>query len=78
MINLMVVRILNIEIKLTCFLLCDKNFLTPCKYIKAYSERQIKIVFMHEFLKKKSTFVNVYKKNNKYGSDSIEEYTERR
>jgi len=39
----MVVRILNIEIKLTCFfLLCDKNFLTPCKYIKAYSERQIK------------------------------------
>ena len=33
---------------------------------------------MHEFLKKNSTFVNVSIKNNKYGSDSIEEYTERR
>ena len=33
---------------------------------------------MYEFLKKNSTFVNVSIKNNKYGSDSIEEYTERR
>ena len=33
---------------------------------------------MHEFLKKNSTFVKVSIKNNKYGSDSIEEYTERR
>ena len=33
---------------------------------------------MHEFLKKNSTFVNVSIKNNKYGSDSIEEYTEGR
>ena len=33
---------------------------------------------MHEFLKKNPTFVNVSIKNNKYGSDSIEEYTERR
>ena len=31
---------------------------------------------MHEFLKKNSTFVNV--SNNEYGSDSIDEYTERR
>lgn len=27
---------------------------------------------MHEFLKKNSTFVNVSIKNNKYGSDSID------
>lgn len=33
---------------------------------------------MHEFLKKNSTFVNVSIKNNKYGSDPIDEYTERR
>lgn len=34
---------------------------------------------MYEFLKKNSTFVvNVSIKNNKYGSDSIDEYTERR
>ena len=33
---------------------------------------------MHEFLKKNSTFVNVSIKNNKYGSDSIEEYTEQK
>lgn len=32
---------------------------------------------MYEFLKKNSTFVNVSIKN-KYGSDSIDEYTERR
>ena len=33
---------------------------------------------MHEFFKKNSTFVNVSIKNNEYGSDSIDEYTERR
>lgn len=33
---------------------------------------------MYEFLKKNSKFVNVSIKNNKYGSDSIDEYTERR
>ena len=33
---------------------------------------------MHEFLKKNSTFVNVSIKNNEYGLDSIDEYTERR
>lgn len=33
---------------------------------------------MHGFLKKNSTFVNVSIKNDEYGSDSIDEYTERR
>lgn len=33
---------------------------------------------MHEFLKKSSTFVHVSIKTNEYGSDSVDEYTERR
>lgn len=33
---------------------------------------------MLDFLKKNSIFVNVSIKNNEYGSDSIDEHTERR
>ena len=33
---------------------------------------------MLEFLKKSPTFVKVSIKNNEYGSDSIDEHTERR
>jgi hypothetical protein len=47
-------------------------------YQSLFRKANKKIDFLCMSLKKNSTFVNVSIKNNKYGSDSIDEYTERR